>query len=98
MLREVPERSLAQKDGASAGHPQRGKRARRKLRVRAERTFQRHHHVFFSMSDQLRYQRHIAVDQGRLTLAGPEDLRINTQLIDRFSSYDQTLLDLLRIW
>ena len=139
MLGEVPELSMAQKDGALPATLSAGSApgesgvsvlsARFKGAIHISAMSRRRHHVFFSMSDQLRYQCHIAgrslshepppgslavcpaesdygadadgtaeailvtVDPRRLALAAAEESEIDAQLIDRFSSYDQTLLD-----
>jgi AraC family transcriptional regulator len=139
MIGEVPELSMAQKDGAPPATLGAGSApgesgvsvlsARFEGAIHVSATSRRRHHVFFGMSGPLRYRCHIAgrslshepppgslavcpaesdysadahgtaeailvsVDPGRLALAAAEDSEIDAQLIDRFSDYDQALLD-----
>jgi AraC family transcriptional regulator len=128
MPEEVLELLMAQEDGAppaavSLGSPlgESGVSvlsARFNGAVHISATSRRNHHVFFSLSDQLRYVPPpgslavcpaeadygadgdgtaeailVSVDPGWLALAAAEDSEIDAQLIDRFSTYDQALLD-----
>jgi AraC family transcriptional regulator len=142
MIGEIPELSMAQEDGAPPTTLGAGSApgesgvsvlsAHFEGAIHVSATSRRRHHVFFGMSEPLRYRCHIAgrsishepppgslavcpaesdygadahgttevivvsVDPGRLALAAAEDSEIDAQLIDRFSGYDQALLDSAR--